>query len=468
MMRFVGFRALASMHNALTGLAHRRVRSTELSRSAPLPKSRIGFGLLVAYMLTACEQSSTPASMPQPDVSVPSIETTGNQLQQQLQQLAHLSFEQAEQEADALKDSVAQLLDDPNPFVLQAVREQWQRAYLSYCKTLMFSYLPTQDPAEWTKEGIDRHRLMNQVESWPIEGGYIDYVDGYPLTGIVNDLSLNLNRENLIAQHRFAAPESASLGFHVIEFLLWGEDGQRPASDYLLSNETRTQGQIDLHFDNKEKSLPAPVSGQNSKRRRQYLKLVTNILTDNIERMARRWQPVNGYYASLVAESSPAQVLSAGLLASGKLLTAAGKQLSAAEENAGSHTEPLFVQARIMSIQAWLLGTGNGGEAALQTGALNIVFQSQSDLIQAWQDAFIAMDNSVKGQAAINASTGKPKQTEGDEQQSPRTTPPSVTSAPSEAQTTVTDSEPGTPPYMQALARLESLLATTKEAMSLR
>jgi putative iron-regulated protein len=443
--------------------------------------SKTGFGTLnkrlatglwwvLAGVLAGCDPSSKPASMPQPEVSVPAVETTGSQLQQQLQQLAHHSFEQAEQQTDALKDSISLLLDNPDPFTLQAAQEQWQQAYLAYCRTLMFSYLPTQDPAEWTKEGINRHRLMHQVESWPIEGGYIDYVEGYPLTGIVNDLSLQLNRENLIAQHRFAAPESASLGFHVVEFLLWGEDGQRPASDYLKGKETGAKDQVDLHV--KEDGLPTPLSGQNPQRRRQYLKLVTNILSDDVERMARRWQPVNGYYASLVAESSPAQVLSAGLQASDKLLDSVGKQLSAADENAGSHTEPLFVQARLMSMKTWLLGsspieeesespekastnlTGGYGTRAAMTGALKIVFPPQSELIHNWQIAFSALETSLTGQ----------KNEQGPIDDRPQQ--PVTENNPVDAQTST--STPSQPAYSHGLAQLESLLQTTKEAMPLK
>lgn len=429
-----------------------------------------GLWWILAAALASCDPSSKPASMPQPEVSVPAVETTGNQLQQQLQQLAHLSFEQAEQQTDALKDSISLLLDNPDPFTLQAAREQWQQAYLAYCRTLMFSYLPTQDPAEWTKEGIDRHRLMHRVESWPIEGGYIDYVEGYPLTGIVNDLSLKLNRENLIAQHRFAAPESASLGFHVVEFLLWGEDGLRSASDYLKGKETGAKDQVDLHFT--EDELPAPLSGQNPQRRRQYLKLVTNILSDDVERMARRWQPVNGYYASLVAESSPAQVLSAGLQASDKLLDSVGKHLSAADESAGSHSEPLFVQARLMSMKTWLVGSspieeesespdmastdlkGDYGTTAAMTGTLKIVFQPQSELIHNWQVAFSELEISLTGQ---------------ENEQSPiadRSQEPVTENNPADAQTST--SKPSQPAYSRGLAQLESLLQKTKEAMPLR
>ena len=70
--------------------------------------------------------------------------------------------------------------------------------------------------------------LEYQVAAWPITPGYIDSQPDYPHSGIVHDLTLPVNADNLREQHGFSDPDEVALGLHVIEYLLF----KRPLFDF--------------------------------------------------------------------------------------------------------------------------------------------------------------------------------------------------------------------------------------------
>src|SRR5690606_37589338 len=89
-----------------------------------------------------------------------------------------------------------------------------------------------------------------------------------------------------------------------IEFLLWGQDlnrtgpgaGNRPATDYSLSH----------------------CSNGHCDRRRDYLKVVTELLIDDLEEMALAWRP-DGAARKAIIDKSPEDGLSAILTGLGGL-----------------------------------------------------------------------------------------------------------------------------------------------------
>lgn len=252
---------------------------------------------------------------------------------------AYTNMSMASQRAQELDAKIAALLHTPTKASLDAAREAWRAAYDAYLYTLYFSKLPLTDPVEWTKQNIDYKQTLITLDSWPVEGGYIDYVPGYPFSGIVNDLTLKLSEESLLAQHGFSDPTSASLGYHALEFMLWGVDGKRSARDFAakentapvldalepnnleISSEGLTEANAEAEVENAENVDALKAEVQNHTRRRQYIQLVSEQLQKSLHRLQRRWEPSNGHYASLLARSQPEHILRASLLAAQRLLS---------------------------------------------------------------------------------------------------------------------------------------------------
>lgn len=292
---------------------------------------------LLTLLLAACDQTPPPASLPAaPEQEQRLPDSSG--FTSHLGLTAYTRMSLAAQSAQELDSKLAALLYNPGEESLQAARAAWRSAYDAWLETLLYAYLPINDPPDWASKGIDYQQTIALLDSWPIEGGYIDYLPGYPFSGIVNDLSLPLDEANLLAQHGFSDPSYASLGYHALEFMLWGGDGERPPRDFLPQENTApvlaaTDAEAALSPDSDSGYADLPVSAntvQNHNRRRQYVQLVSEQLQKHLHRLQRRWEPSNGYYAGLLQHSRPEQVLNASLLATQQLLSEEllGKRLS--------------------------------------------------------------------------------------------------------------------------------------------
>jgi len=150
-----------------------------------------------------------------------------------------------------------------------------------------------------------------QVNAWPLDEGLIDYVDdnyqavmGNPgaRANIIASQSLKigeqqldlseLNAELLASLNELGGSEAnVATGYHAIEFLLWGQDlngtgpgaGERPATDF-ATGDNATDG--------------------HNQRRRDYLKVVTDLLISDLQAMVAEWQPdQDNYRAELAADS---------------------------------------------------------------------------------------------------------------------------------------------------------------------
>lgn len=228
--------------------------------------------------------------------------------------LAYAQLSDATQAAKALNDAIQTLLTTPNEKTLEAARLQWQATYSTYLKSVVFSYLPIKSPKEWRKQHITYRDLVFLIDPWPIEGGYVDYVEQHPFSGIVNDLTLEINADTVFNQHGLSDPSSASLGFQVLAFLLWGEQGQRQASDF--DNHTNTAAVVG---DDTQKTQPAVVSVQNNPRRRALIKHVSDRLHHDLNHLKQRWQ-TSGHYAQALVIMPPMQALSGAFIAAERLL----------------------------------------------------------------------------------------------------------------------------------------------------
>lgn len=285
---------------------------------------------LTTFALTGCDQTTTPA----PINTVAENNTIHAEQPADISGFhsflglsAYTSLSHATQQALQLDQRLSAFLHQPDATHLVQAQSAWRQAYDAYLNTLIYTYLPIKDPAEWRQKGIDYKTTVTLLDSWPIEGGYIDHVPGYPFSGIVNDLALELNDENLLAQHGFSDPSYASLGYHPLEFMLWGANGDREASDFIAKENTApvvmpSEGKTAGEGANSAVAITAAAPDiQNHNRRRLYVQLLSDQLLEQLHRLQRRWQPSNGYYTELLNKTQPNQALLAAMMAGQSLLS---------------------------------------------------------------------------------------------------------------------------------------------------
>lgn len=183
------------------------------------------------------------------------------------------AYKKAADDAKTLAAAVDAFLAAPSDDTLKAARAAWVAARPAYLKTETFRFYD--GPIE---------EVEGAINAWPMNEAYIDYVEGKPDSGIVNDPKFNLDLGGLEGANQKQDEADVTTGWHAIEFLLWGQDlsadgpGNRPYTDYV-------------------------AGAGNNDRRRAYLKLVTDDLAHKLGELEGAWQLQNslGYAKKLKA-----------------------------------------------------------------------------------------------------------------------------------------------------------------------
>jgi putative iron-regulated protein len=192
----------------------------------------------------------------------------------------HEAYELTLEKANALKVAIDAFVMTPNLATHQAAKDAWNAVRPIYLQTEVFRfYNGPIDNEETGPEG--------RINGWPLDENYIDYVDGDMMAGIINDPAgfPMITKEVIADANEKINEKSLSAGFHAIEFLLWGQDlnavptdaGKRSHTDYLPTDTGGT----------------AP----NPDRRGTYLKLVTELLIDDLKSVEEAWRPGQDNYA---------------------------------------------------------------------------------------------------------------------------------------------------------------------------
>ena len=76
---------------------------------------------------------------------------------------------------------------------LATVREAWLSAHNAYEQTTLYRKLFALFAEESQVSQLTRQQYF--IDYWPIYAGYIDYLDSYPGSGLVNDMTVALTPE---------------------------------------------------------------------------------------------------------------------------------------------------------------------------------------------------------------------------------------------------------------------------------
>ena len=171
-------------------------------------------------------------------------------------QLVHASHEDALAAAKDMQAAIHAFLAAPSALTLGMARERWLAAREFYGQTEAFRFYG--GPID------DDHGPEGRLNAWPLDESYVDHVQGKPQSGFIGDAKSRITKANIAKSNERGGEENVSAGWHAIEFLLWGQDlsetgpGNRSFEDYV---------------DGK-----AP----HANRRRQYLRVVTELLMDDL------------------------------------------------------------------------------------------------------------------------------------------------------------------------------------------
>ncbi len=219
--------------------------------------------------------------------------------------------------AKSLDGAIDRFIAAPTPAHLEAAKRLWLVARDDYGPTEAFRFYD--GPIDHPDDGPE-----GLINAWPLDEAYIDYVDGDPTAGIINnpnefpvidaDLIVSLNEEG--------GEENVSTGWHAIEFLLWGQDlnrdgpGARPVEDY--------------------------TTNPNADRRATYLAVASDVLVGHLQDMVDAWAPgrSGNYRSAFVAmdydEAIQNIITGIGELSRGEL---AGERMTVAFEERSQEDE---------------------------------------------------------------------------------------------------------------------------------
>ena len=185
--------------------------------------------------------------------------------------IVYASYADALETAEALQTAVTTFLAAPDAATLDAAKNAWRAAREPYGQTEVYRFYGGPIDGAEGLEGL--------INAWPVDEVYIDYVEGAPDAGIVNNVAdyPEITKDLLASLNEVGAEENIATGYHAVEFLLWGQDlsaataGQRPYTDY--------------------------TTAPHARRRAAYLSAATDLLVEHLGELVQAWSPEqNGNY----------------------------------------------------------------------------------------------------------------------------------------------------------------------------
>ncbi|MFM1870932.1 MAG: hypothetical protein RL398_354 [Planctomycetota bacterium] len=278
--------------------------------------------------------------------------------------------------AAAMTDAVERLLETPDAERLTAARAAWRHARTLYGQTECFRfYGGPVDPVE------------GYLNAWPIDEVYIDDSAGQPGTGILQDTKNfpRIHESVLLVANERGGEANVTVGWHAIEFLLWGQDlrsdgpGDRPHTDFVAASPTH-------------------------ERRREYLRVCCRILQRQLTELTAAWAPnATNYRRDFLAAPERAlrniltgvAVLTAFELAGERLGVAYATQDQEQEHSCFSDTSGDDLIANQRGIARVVLGEGEH-----RPGVITLIESLDAELAAALRDA---LATSARCLAAIPA-----------------------------------------------------------------
>ncbi|MEO0560657.1 MAG: imelysin family protein [Chloroflexota bacterium] len=277
------------------------------------------------------------------------------------------SYEDSLTAAIDLHDAIEAFLAEPSEESLTAAREAWLASNEPYGQTEAYRFYAGPIDDEDGPEGL--------LNAWPLDEAYIDYVEGAPEAGIINNVEEypEIDAELLVSLNEVGAEENISTGYHAIEFLLWGQDlsaetsGQRPYTDY--------------------------TTAENADRRAAYLDVAADLLLSDLQLLVDDWSmEMDDNYRAAFLASDPDEaftniltgvgVLAAAELSGERIFVAYDNQDQEDEHSCFSDNTHRDVITNFMGIENVYVGsyTRLDGTIVSGTGVADVIEMVNADL----------------------------------------------------------------------------------------
>ena len=254
---------------------------------------------------------------------------------------AYSSYARSLTSAQAMDAAIDNFLAAPSQPRLDAAKRAWLLARDDYGVTEIYRFYDGPiDNEETGPEGL--------INAWPMDEAYVDYVEGNPNAGIINnpDEFPTIDADLLVSLNEEGGEENISTGWHAIEFLLWGQDlnpdgpGYRPVEDY--------------------------TTNPNADRRATYLAVASDLLLTHLQDMVDAWAPgQNNYRAQFVGKDADTAItdiitgigeMSRGELAGERMTVAYEERSQEDEHSCFSDNTISDIVANAMGVQRVYLG----------------------------------------------------------------------------------------------------------------
>ncbi|CAZ95421.1 imelysin family protein [Zobellia galactanivorans] len=301
--------------------------------------------------------------------------------------IVQANYAQALADAKALQTAIETFVADPTEVNFEASKTAWLASRESYGTTEAFRF------ANGPIDSGDTEDLEGLLNSWPMDEAYVDYVEGDDTAGLINDdgATFEITKENLVVKNGEGdTEENVSVGYHAIEFLLWGQDntdpseklsGQRPYTDFVDDG-----------------------TAANQDRRRVYLQVIAELLVDNLEEVVDAWS--TSYRATFLALSEEEALsnmltsiaeLSSSELAVERMAVALNKQDQEDEHSCFSDNTHRDIRLNLQGIKN--VYTGSYG-AVDGLSLADLISEADGDLASEL-DALLAAAETAVGATAI-------------------------------------------------------------------
>ena len=234
----------------------------------------------LALGFTACnddEEDNTPLDTRDPNAGLKT------EIKANYAAIVYASYEDSYNEAKELQTAVNSFTANPSEAGFDDCKQKWLDSREPYGQTEAYRF--ANGPID------DANGPEGALNAWPLDEGYVDYIRGGVDSSIISNTSAfpNLTATILAAANEAKSEKNISIGYHAIEFLLWGQDD---ADASLLTKGNRS-------FTDYEDG----GTNGNQARRREYLRVATDILIADLKTMVDHWDPSksNNYSASFLA-----------------------------------------------------------------------------------------------------------------------------------------------------------------------
>ena len=255
--------------------------------------------------------------------------------------LVKKSYDDALTTAEAMNARVDAFLAAPSQISFDALKASWVKARMVYGLTEAWRFYSGPIDNDEGPEG--------QLNAWPMDEVYMDYVDGMPNAGIINrpDLYPEITAKLLTSLNELGGEKNIATGYHGIEFLLWGQDTVKGLPS------KKSSGQ---------RSFTDYVDAKNADRRGEYLKVLSQLIVSDLKGLVLAWEPAHENYRAKFENMESAEALTNMITGIAELSFAelAGERLFVAiDEGDQEHEQSCFSDMTHLDTEANFLGIYN-------------------------------------------------------------------------------------------------------------